>query len=218
MLTVAGMNETLRLASLTAFYFGAHVAADPTSPEAITTVSKRAYRDLSRTLHGIGTHPDKTTLLEDTHTSLHQFVTNLETVTTQHEFDDRHDTWCQDRIRYFNAHPHPDKEAFTLTYGQAQKWINMTLKYFAVLNHPAMADVYPYLHVPIDSIIYKEAAHPTAGIGVPRPPGGIAWSRLNQDQYRDYQQRLRDNITDNSDGSLTPLDWEAQAWITRLSS
>ena len=48
------MDEKLRLASLTAFYFGTRVAADPTSPEAITSVSKRAYRDLSRTLHGIG--------------------------------------------------------------------------------------------------------------------------------------------------------------------
>lgn len=218
MFTVENMNETLRLASLIAFYFGAHVATDLTSPEAIRTVSTRAYRDLSRTLHGIGTHPDKNTLLENTHLSLHQFVTELQTVVTQEEFDERHDAWCQERGRYFGAHPHRDRDTFTLTYGQAQKWINMTLKYLAVLDHPAVSDVYRFLHVPIDSIVYKEAAHPTTGIGVPRPPGGIAWSRLNRDQYRDYQHNLRNNITDNSNGSLAPLDWEAQAWIARSSS
>lgn len=217
MLTVAGMNETLRLASLTAFYFGARVAVNPTSPEAIRTVSKRAYRDLSRTLHGIGTHPDKTTLLENTHNSLREFVTGLEKVRTRDEFDALHDAWCKNRIRFFSEHPHPGRTTFTLTYGQAQKWINMALKYLAVLDHPAVDRIYPHLHVPIDSIVYEEAAHPTTGIGVPRPPGSVAWSRLNQDQYRDYQQRLRDSITGTSDGTLTPLDWEARAWITRAS-
>lgn len=211
------MDPSLRLASLTAFYFGAHVAADPTSPGAIRTVSKRAYRDLSRTLHGIGSHPDKTTLLENTHTSLNQFVADLETATTQDEFDDQHDTWCQDRTHFFDEHPHPNRKEFTFAYGQAQKWINMTLKYLAVLDHPAVARVYRFLHVPIDSIIYKEAAHLTTGIGVPRPPRGVAWSKLTRDQYRDYQQHLRDNIADTSDGTLAPLDWEAQAWINRAS-
>lgn len=138
---MTGMDEKLRLASLTAFYFGTRVAADPTSPEAITNVSKRAYRDLSRTLHGIGTHPAKTTLLESAHASLHAFVTDLEEVKTREEFDALHDTWCEDRICFFREHPHPDREAFVFTYGQAQKWINMTLKYLAVLGHPTVADV-----------------------------------------------------------------------------
>lgn len=211
------MDEKLRLASLTAFYFGAHVAADPTSPEALRTVSKRAYRDLSRTLHGIGTHPDKTTLLEDTHASLREFVTSLEKVTTQEEFDTLHNAWCEDRIHFFSEHPHLGRNNFAFTYGQAQKWINMTLKYLAVLDHPAVRRVYPYLHVPIDSIVYEEAEHPTAGLGVPRPPGRVSWSRLDVDQYRDYQRRIRDSIADSDASSLTPLDWEAQAWITRSS-
>ena len=133
------MDEKLRLASLTAFYFGTRVAADPTSPEAITNVSKRAYRDLSRTLHGIGTHPAKTTLLEATHASLHAFVTDLEEVKTREEFDALHDAWCEDRICFFREHLHPDRKAFVFTYGQAQKWINMTLKYLAVLGHPTVA-------------------------------------------------------------------------------
>lgn len=215
---MTGMDEKLRLASLTAFYFGTRVAADPTSPEAITNVSKRAYRDLSRTLHGIGTHPAKTTLLEAAHASLHAFVTDLEEVKTREEFDTLHDAWCEDRICFFREHLHPDRKAFVFTYGQAQKWINMTLKYLAVLGHPTVADVYPYLHVPIDSIIYAEAEHPSAGITVPRPPGGTAWSRLTREQYRDYQQSLRTAIATHSDGLLAPLDWEAQAWIARSAS
>ena len=215
---MANMDPSLRLASLTDFYFGARVAADPTTPKALETVSRRAYRDLSRTLHGIAAHPDKDTLLTSTHTSLQEFVDSLEAVTSQDEFNHRHDTWCQDRIRFFNKHPHPERPGFRLAYGQAQKWINMTCKYLAVLDHPAVAGVYRFLHVPIDSIVYEEAAHPTTGIGVPHPPRGAAWSKLDRDQYRTYQHQLRENVAASSDGTLTPLDWEASAWINRHST
>lgn len=216
MATVTGMDENLRLASYAAFYFGIDAAKDPTSPKAIAQVSQRAYRDLSRTLHGIGTHPDKTMMLEDTHASLHAVVTALEKVTTQEEFDALHANWCAGRIDFFEAHPHPTRETFTLTYGQAQKWINMTLKYLAVLGHPVIIRVYPYLHIPVDSIIYEEAAHPVTGISVPRPPRRTPWSRLDDEQYKNYQEQLRDSIA-HSDNSLMPLDWEAETWITRSS-
>lgn len=223
MLTVTDMDEKLRLDSLTAFYFGAHVAAEPTSPAAITSISKRAYRDLSRTLHGISTHLNKGTLLDDTHASLREFVTDLEThplpeqdaEATQQDFDDRHDRWCLGREKFFQAHPHSHKgKEFVFTYGQAQKWLNMALKYLAVLDHPAVTCVYPYLHVPIDSIVYEEAAHSTTGLSVPRPSGGASWSRLNREQYRAYQGHLRACIADQTD-HRAPLDWEATVWNVR---
>lgn len=100
------MDSSLRLASLTAFYFGARVTADPTTPKALETVSRRAYRDLSRTVHGITTHPDKDTLLTSAHTSLQEFVDTLEAVTSQDEFNHRHDIWCQDRIHFSYKRPH----------------------------------------------------------------------------------------------------------------
>lgn len=213
------MDVQGRLASLVAFYFGSRVATDLTSADSLTSISKRAYLDLSRTLHGIGTHPSKTTLLDDTHASLRTFVTDLEMVTTRAEFDDLHDTWCLERMEVFHSFPHTHREKkFVFTYGQAQKWINMTCKYLAVLDHPTVARVYTYLHIPIDSIVYTEAEHHLAGITVPRPPGNVPWSRLNRKQYREYQQHLQTAIATRYDGNLAPLDWESQAWIARLSS
>lgn len=216
MVTVTDMDQKLRHTSLVTFYFGTRVALDPTSSEAIENVSHRAYRDLSRTLHGIGSHPDKKVLLDDTHASLYQFITDLKNLTTQEEFNALHDSWCNKRIEFFKKHPHPDRKTFALTYGQAQKWINMTLKYLAVIDHPAIAPIYTFLHIPIDSIIYEEAKHSVTGIGVPRSPGNVSWSRLDQNQYQDYQQQLHDRIT-SADPSVAPLDWEAQAWVTRSS-
>lgn len=206
------MDPSLRLASLTAFYFGARIAAAaPTNPVIIDTVSQRAYRDLNRTLHGIGTHPDKATLLDTTHQSLHQFTADLDTVNSQDEFDALHDKWCQDRIGFFATYPRADRE-FTFTYGQAQKWLNMTMKYLAVLDHPSVQRVYPYLHVPIDTIIYNQADQ----IGVPRPPKRRSWSRLDRDHYMTYHDQLREQITARTDCSA-PLDWEAHSWITRTT-
>lgn len=89
------MDTSLRLKSLTAFYFGvAAVTSEPTTPAVMDKISPRDYRDLSRTLHGIGTHPAKDTLLGSTHQSLYEFTDGLDTVRSQDEFDTRHEDWC----------------------------------------------------------------------------------------------------------------------------
>lgn len=208
--TSGGMDTSLRLASLTAFYFGVTVATTPpTDPAVIDSVSQRAYRDLSRTLHGIGSHPEKTTLLESTHQSLYEFTANLDGVDSQDEFDSRHDAWCRKRIDFFAKHPREDR-AFTFTYGHAQKWLNMAMKYLAVLDHPGVRHVYPYLHVPIDTIVYDQADR----LGVPRPPRRRSWSRLNQEQYLAYQTQLCTRIAQQTTHSA-PMDWESTAWIAR---
>lgn len=209
------MDPELRHRNLLAFYFGTQVALYPTSPKAIERISNRAYRDLSRTLHGIGSHPEKDALLDDAHVSLGEFLIDLEKVTNQEGFNALHHSWCKNRIEFFNQYPHPDRKSFTLTYGQAQKWINMALKYLAVIDHSAVERVYHYLHIPIDSIVYKEAERPE-GLGVPRPPGNIAWSRLDRSQYECYQQKLFDAIT-SKHPDFSPLDWEAEAWVMRSS-
>lgn len=102
------------------------------------------------------------------------------------------------------------------TYGHAQKWINMMLKYLAVFQHPTVLKDYPYLHIPVDSIVYEEAEDPTAGIAVPRPPEGKTWSKLSGEQYRTYQEQLRVAIADQAE-DITPLDWEAAVWVNRSS-
>lgn len=213
--SVTLMDPELRHKNLVAFYFGTQVALYPTSLAAIESISHRAYRDLSRTLHGIGSHPEKDVLLGDTHASLHRLLADLEKIMTQEEFDALHHSWCKNRIEFFNQHPHPDRKSFTLTYGQAQKWINMALKYLAVIEHSAVKSIYRYLHIPIDSIVYKEAARPD-GLAVPRPPGSIAWSRLDRNQYESYQRELFDT-TARKHPDFSPLDWEAEAWVTRSS-
>jgi DNA polymerase-3 subunit alpha len=67
-------------------------------------------------------------------------------------------------------------------YGQAQKWINMCLKYLSMLDHSLVENHYEYFHVPIDNYIVD-----TTGIKL-----YVAWSRLDDyNEYLKFQKSFR---------------------------
>lgn len=206
------MSPELRRRSLIAFFLGSEAAnRSKNDPELVPIVSRRAYRDFSRTLHGIRTHPHATTLRGTTSDSLKAFVARLENIETADAFDQAHDEWCLTTKDAFNQHAQGAPSNFRLHYGQAQKWLNMTLKYLAVLEHEPVSHVYRFMHVPVDKVIFTEARK---RLGV-RPPGGTAWSRLNGEQYRDYQSRLKHEIRSQGEVDCIPMEWEAHVWIQR---
>lgn len=193
-----GVNEKQRFNSLLRLYVGPSIIEDHTSPEGVKEVSEKVYSKLSSAMKGIKEHPAKDTLKEETHASLYGFITNLKndplpvqySKAAQENFDARHHAWCANRMTAFNEHSQaPDEKDFTLTYGRAQMWINLTLKYLTLLGHPTAVANYRYFHVPVDYT--SNRVHPTDVLGVSRPPRGIPWSQLDRDPYWDYQQRLR---------------------------
>lgn len=205
------MDATTQRRSLIAFYFGTEVAiADVTSEQVIIGASRRAYADLKRTLRGIGTRPDRDDLKQKTHESITTFVDDLASIDSQEDFDRAHKEWCTKTVAEFKQHIHPTRPGFEFRYGQAQKWLNMTLKYLAVLDHPEVQRVYPYLHVPVDLYVYNEAAKE----GVKRL---TAWSTLDLERYIAYQESLREMVKSKGKYSY-PLDWEADVRVTRGSA
>ena len=204
------MDPNLQRLSLIAFYFGSNVAQrQPDDPQVVTAVSNWAYRDLSRTLTGMSKHNQGGRKKLDVTESLQGFVSELKQVGSLTQFDDLHTRWCRKAIEIYET-PNDPASGFRLHYGQAQKWLNMTLKYLAVLGHPDVSRVYAYLHVPVDLVIYGRAE----AIGVNKPKG-TSWSRLSETQYLGYQAALRKKISSLGDGTMAPLDWEALAWIGR---
>lgn len=97
------------------------------------------------------------------------------------------------------------KASVVLTCGQAQKWVNMTLKYLYVLDEDMIESVFQYCHVPLDNYIF-DYSEKIYGIGKPK----TAWSRWTdyKKDYMAYQDALRRMINDD-----TPLGWEFEAWI-----
>ncbi len=108
------------------------------------------------------------------------------------------------------------------TYGQAQKWLNMTLKYMWLL------DLLPrewekLLHAPVDSFILEAATKE----GIPIPSTGIEelqdykeskvlkwskWDNIDEkcEEYSKFQERIEDLCSKNNN---SVIQWEGKEWI-----
>jgi hypothetical protein len=76
-----------------------------------------------------------------------------------------------------------------LFIGQAQKWINMTLKYLFALGENRIKGIsknYIYFHFPLDNIIQDKLVK----LGIPKFK--VSWSRIdNYVEYLNYQCLVR---------------------------
>lgn len=86
----------------------------------------------------------------------------------------------------------------------------MTLKYLAVLDHDPVARVYEFMHIPVDNVIYEQAEYIKA-----KRTTRTAWSRLNREEYREYQSELKEKIKSSRGENCIPMDWETEVWINR---
>ncbi|MDO8587334.1 MAG: hypothetical protein Q7T82_09865 [Armatimonadota bacterium] len=122
------------------------------------------------------------------------------TVDSQEAFDDWHKNICQTLATVFRKYGY---EHFFV--GQAQKWINMTLKYIFTMGEERVqgfAGLYGYCHVPIDNIILNALMEH----GFPGLP--CSWSRLDDyDLYLEHQKWVRQHF------ELLPLDVEFRLWM-----
>jgi hypothetical protein len=163
----------------------------------------RAYRDFNRTLHGFGKfenagelYTQAVSLLKDSFDSLKSMSTSQ---ITAEVFDNWHKTTCERIISLFDSH------SYHLFVGQAQKWVNMTLKYIFTVGEqriPGFEAVYHHCHVPLDNILLRQLEK----YGFPML--NCAWSRL--DDYGEYLQKqnwIRQRF------SLVPMDVEFLLWL-----
>lgn len=96
------------------------------------------------------------------------------------------------------------------TCGQAQKWVNMTLKYLWLMDLLPEEIKEESLHVPIDSFILQRLSKQVSdvtGSGETYCYKHMAWSAITEyTDYKDLQDEIR-KITPN------PIRWEGEAWI-----
>ncbi len=156
----------------------------------------RAYRDFNRTMHGM-----RAKRTNEGYINLRNFVNEIagETFTStfnQHSFDKWHLEKCNELKSEFDKILN-----YQISYGQAQKWINMTLKYMYAIGPNIIEGVdrnYNYFHIPIDNIIQnKLKQHNINRIST-------SWSRISDYQtYLEYQIQVR-----NTFSGQIPLDVE----------
>ena len=177
-------------------YFGGQ--GDP-----LEQVLRRAYQDLSRTVHGAGafkaTHKKASALLRSQLESL----SGATGVHSQPLFDTWHETTCETLCKVY-----ADAGYETFYVGQARKWVNMALKYIYVFGEERLhgyAAHYPFCHVPIDNILlnapeFKELS-----------PFREAWSRITSyPKYMSFQFAVRSRFP-----GTAPLAVEFHVWQRR---
>lgn len=125
----------------------------------------------------------------------------------QDEFDAWH-SQAREKIISIYADNQPK---VSLTHGQAQKWINITIKHLYVLDIPEYRwlfeeGVIECLHVAIDNIITKKAQQ-SKDINIAKPKN--SWSSWESDFYEKYQKELREKIKETK---KIPFVWEMENW------
>ena len=166
----------------------------------------RAYRDLCRTIK----FKDKDKNNECRNRVNELIIEKIKNLSdaNQGAYDKFHFELCGQIIEEYRK-----SRVAELTYGQAQKWVNMTMKYLCVLSEGNftgkfewLGRFYPYLHVPIDSIILdkiEEARFPNINLDK-----NLCWSKIDKYEfYLKIQKNLRIGLT-----AMSPMDWEFDVW------
>ena len=172
----------------------------------------RAYRDLCRTIKfkDKDDKNDKNKNDKCRHRVNELIIKEIKNLTdaNQEAYDKFHLELCGQIIEEYRKNGVAE-----LTYGQAQKWVNMTMKYLCVLSEGNftgefewLGRFYPYLHVPIDSIILdkiEEARFPNINLDK-----NLSWSKIDKYEfYLEIQENLRKSLT-----AMSPMDWEFEVW------
>lgn len=146
-------------------------------PDRLSRCIGRAYRDMNRTLHGLAEVPERDRLHDQASAVVRMFLTGLSGASLDRAtFDRRHRAACTKLCSTYSKNGYAE-----FRVGQAQKWLNMALKYVFVFGQdrlPGYAGVYELAHIPLDNVILGQLR----GYGVPRLTS--PWSRLAK--YKEY--------------------------------
>lgn len=149
----------------------------------------RAYRDFNRTLKDFykeDKDENKIKIKEDWKSIIQTFIQEvlINSYKERVEFDTIHEKYCKQLIESNN-----DKYK-ELTIGQAQKWLNMTLKYLLILEEKGIEKNFQYFHIPIDNIIQDILSEK-----LEIKKEFAVWSKIKDyKQYIEYQCIIREKL------------------------
>ena len=166
----------------------------------------RAYRDFCRTIRDKN-NPEIKKLDETKKAAeeiIKKYINELLDCNVQINYDAWHEKLCRKIV---------DENKYT--YGQAQKWVNMTMKYLVVLDYKNVRDFIPQLHVPIDSDIINKLEVLGIITDDNKTPL-IPWSsiQINPENDNIYTQ-LQVDIRNSEKIKPNPFEWEFSVWNTK---
>ena len=165
----------------------------------------KAHTDMSRRANGHKPEIQSESIkwLKDRFTTSSPFILN-----NQSDFDDWHHKTCEQYCSHMNSYINSQEFPFFMTYGRAQKVLNMTFKYlYCTSPYKAYVEkIIPFLHMTLDGYTlrwYKDVVVKYFNInrnhGITKfKVGDISdWSKMNErgkHQYIDIQKRIREYL------------------------
>lgn len=177
----------------------------------VSDLVQLAYLDVNRTIRGV--NPDQSCSFKQIVVS---FIERLlaSPPPTQAEFDQRHHECCQKCLALSSS------DGARIHYGQAQKLLNMSLKYlyneFAAYKGSQNQFGFPdsnvehLFHLPIDSQIRNYLV----GTCAFADPTSLPWSQWTHDHYISFQHQLRKRLN----AQYRPLEIDYMLWNTNGAS
>lgn len=179
-----------------------HYAFFGTEENPYIACSRKAYRDLCRTIRFNGKDGSETRERVDKLLNEEMLYIFLQKGLTCADYDAWHKDICLSIVKEYTD------AGVEFSIGQAQKWVNMTAKYLNIFGNFNLDGVFEFLHVPLDRYVFELAKDEFK-----LDPPNWYWSRMTDyDVYIDYQNKLRSLI----DGA--PLHWEFESWLTKAKS
>ncbi len=219
-------------------YFG--ITLENSKDDIISAAINRAYRDAASHVLSLKDDSKKDTengkkLFADACDCIEKFIEAVLPNEAQNEidYDNKHSTLCTDlKILYDNC----ANSRYEFSYGVAQKWVNMTMKYLGVIltifseynNTHDFVNTYknsfqaiePSLHIPIDGYIleyvskekYIKEFSKVEPIDIDKKENNnnLAWSKYEEVNYKTLQNNIKEKFINET---TFPLDWENEAWI-----
>lgn len=195
--------------------------------EIIEQAIQRAYRDAAS--HVLSIKDDiKDEIKRD---AAQELKNQIVSIAPNESFDSWHKDTCDDLCKFFNKDGiYKDNDNRHFTCGIAQKWVNMTMKYLALIYEAFIDYDYPgeglkkyvewykdnlyafeaAFHIPIDSYVIKGLKACYKNDEKITQILSVTWSKWNDyDKYKKVQDAFRNDLKENE----MPLDKENEIWI-----
>ena len=123
-------------------------------------------------------------------------------ITSQEKYDKWHEEICEKIVERY------EKVCGDQFYiGQAQKWVNMPIKYLYLIDSDLVRLITDFAHVPLDNYVFA-AARDHLGLF---SNGLTPWSKIKDYKvYLDYQKELKKAVEPLN---TSPLQWELSYWL-----
>lgn len=179
-------------------------------------ISKAAYSDVKRQFHGIGNNTErvkKRDLLFDELTKEFYNYFESKPINCQSKYDEWHKKICNEII----IDSLKDNIDNDMTYGKAQKLLNMSMKHFYCFSEAEKKETYfSFCHIPIDGNViewYKKNIDKQYS---------VEWTKMNYNEYEVFQEKVRlflisdkNVFYKDENGPFSSLESDFLIWIMR---